>query len=163
MKPLLSLGMVLAGTLLGACSSDDTTTFLDVQNDAINLTLPELLIDASDDGLFDNSLRPVVTLSNGVTVSINQGVGNQFSGSVNLPANASYEVTVTWVETFQQLTFPLARRIATIQVAADGTAVEVQNGLDTSYLFDFDFDGDGLSNFDERTDNDPDTDPLRFD
>lgn len=163
MKALLPIGVVLAGALLSACSGDDTTTFLDIENDAINLTLPEPLISASDEGLFDNTLRPEVTLSNGVTVSVNRGVGNQWSGSVNLPTNALFEVTIVWVETFQQLTLPLASRITTIDVAADGTAVEVQNELDTSYTFDFDFDGDGRSNFDERVDEDPDTDPLEFD
>lgn len=163
MKPLLPIGILLAGVLLGACSSEDTTTFLDIENDAINLTLPEPLISASDEGLFDNTLRPEVDLSNGVTVSVNRGIGNQWSGSVNLPTNALYEVTVVWVETFQQIRLPLASRVATINVAADGTAVEVQNELDTSYMFDFDFDGDGRSNFDERIDEDPDTDPLEFD
>lgn len=161
MRKQLSSYLLCASALLCACSGENTTTLLDIENDAINLTLPDRIIEVIDDGIFDDSLRPEVTV-NDATVSVNRGVGNEWSGSINLPTNAEYDVSVTWVEQYLGQRLPLASRTTRILVAASGRANDLSES-GTPYVYDFDADGDNRNNFIERTDADPDTDPFVVD
>ena len=132
--------------ILSACAGEGTTTQLEAEP-TVQIGLPTFLF--NEPNVNNNNLRPVVTLSNGTTVSVNENAANQWSGTIRLEAGENYQVSVVWVEEINGRILPLAQLTYDLAIANDGTTSESNN---TGYTNDLDFDNDGISNFVERRD-----------
>ena len=112
--------------------------------------LPDALVPALNDDTLDiDDLRPVVTVSNGLTVDVTRITDEEWTGSFNVTTAGVFQVTITWVEDFQGGDLQLARRTVDFAVGEDERVVQAGG---TGYNVDFDDDDDGPSNLDERRD-----------
>jgi len=158
-RPLSALaraGVLSTSLILAACSGDGTVVTLDEGQD-FSVELPQALLTEFID---QASLRPRVTVARSsrpnetiAEVSINRRSEQLWSGTVNVEADSTYDLTVTWLERFMGVDLPLATLTLQTRVNADGTAEELDRtdldiGLNT--IVDLDFDDDGRSNFSER-------------
>ena len=143
--------MVLASSLfLGACGLDSNSN----ANSVVQMATPSVILQAR--AVDPTQVRPIVTLSNGQSVRMSRledGSGS-WTGTISVPTNQSYVVTVLWVETIQSRELQLLRLDQTITVTPDNS----EFSLDASrYTKNLDDDGDGATNLDERIAN---TDPF---
>lgn len=111
----------------------------------IPLQMPGFLSGASF--LDSADLRPVVSIDPGGLVSVTRITDELWSGTVNVPADDVYKVTVVWVELFQGQDLPLASRTIDYAIGNDGS---VQEATGTGFSVDFDTDDDGPANLAER-------------
>ncbi len=146
MNTFAKIATLCASCLIAACSGDDTTTTLE-GGAPIDAPLPDVLRNA--DFLLTSNLRPTITLDNGDTVFMVQQSDGTWRGTINLPANAVYTATITWVERIGDQDLPLASKTLDIAVGNDGSTEETSS---TEFTTQIDTDGDGLTNLDERRD-----------
>ncbi|MFK7893559.1 MAG: hypothetical protein AB8B63_22270, partial [Granulosicoccus sp.] len=154
LKSAKRLFVVLSATfLLSACSEDEgSVTVLD-EGPALTVARPAVLENASS--LVQASLRPSIIVEGGGLVSMQRDFEGVWSGTINVPPDKSYPVTVIWIETFASRDLPLARLTMDLEVAADGTA---ERSNVTEYITaELDADNDGVSNLQERENG---TDPF---
>lgn len=135
---------LLSSVLLSACSESGTVTTLDA-NPSITIGLPQVLQDSP--AIDKSKLHPTIQLSNGASVSMQQGAGDSWTGTINVATGNQYTATVTWVENVNEVDVPLAQLTQQLQVAADGSVVR---SAETEYSTDIDSDADGLTNLEER-------------
>lgn len=96
---------------------------------------------------------------NGRTVDVVSSGNGIWNATVMVPANRNTTLTVVWYETVDGTRLQLANRTQTIMVGEAGGSVDFSGSYVTSGAG-FDADGDGYSNYDERTLG---TDPLLSD
>lgn len=141
--------------LLSACSSDGTVTTL-AAGEPVTIGLPQILLNA--DFLVQDNISPTILLSNGASVTMQKGEGDDWSGTINVAPATQYTATVMWAEFFAGQSLPLASLEQTLDVAADGTVNT--SAAANVYSTAIDTDGDLTSNFDERENG---TDPFTAD
>lgn len=114
----------------------------------IGLEIPDALLQMRN--LDSDQLFPAVTITaNGQQQAFNLERVNDtaFSGTIEVPANTDVTIDITWRENFQQTQLLIATFSGNVPVANQALAVSL-DAMD--YRTDFDDDGDGFSNLEER-------------
>jgi len=101
-----------------------------------------------------DALRPLVTLSGGTTVGMTRDSSTGWSGSVDLLPNSSHQLRIVWLEKIGDREIDLALYDQPISV---GESAQTINIVVDDYDLTLDFDGDGMTNLQERENN---TDPF---
>jgi hypothetical protein len=153
------LSAIALSLLLSACTSEGTVTTLD-DGPPVIIGLPQVLLNAAV--IVQINISPTILLSNGASVTMQRGAGDAWRGTINVAPAAQYTATVLWSEFFAGQSLPLARLQQTLDVTADGTINVTSTGnysteINVNATPNFDADGDGTSNFDERENG---TDPY---
>ncbi|OED43081.1 hypothetical protein AB833_04675 [Chromatiales bacterium (ex Bugula neritina AB1)] len=128
----------LAIITLQGCGGADTA-MVDATGQT-EITTPALLRTVA--ALDGDNLTLDVAVNDQVTV-LTQTEPNLWTGTVNVPANRSSDVVVSWGQNYGTFGYlPLARQQKSVVVGADPGVVVFENGYNTA----FDFDNDGMSN-----------------
>lgn len=133
------------GALLVACDNQVPAT------PNVLMTIPDAIgrVRAVD----KENVSPLVLLDGTIEIPMRAADGRDgFTGTIPVSPNTTYELSVIWQEFFpnrqEDQYLELARVDKSITTNAEGTTVE--NIGNNEYRFDMDFDGDGVSNLDER-------------
>ncbi len=137
---------MLSALALSACQSD-------VQPDAnLKFTPPARIMQVR--AIDRSQLRPVVTLSTGAVIPMQQVGDSSWTGTINVQANATYTISVEWIENLANGELVLARWTDNVIVNSIGAQIDLNN---ESYNYAIDTDGDSFTNIEERQNE---TDPF---
>lgn len=140
------LSVLSTGVILSACQP--TTE----HQPNLTFTAPEKILQVR--AVDQSQLRPVVRLSDGRTIQMRSNGDNSWSGTIIVQPNNSYFVSVEWIETLPEGDLVLAQWAEDVPVDNDGYELVLSNDR---YNFSLDFDGDQVTNLDERI---ADTNPF---
>jgi len=147
---LQNLSIVFASLLMLSCDAGDGGSVRTDGNGGMSLAFgpPSQVLQARN--VAQEALSVVVAID-GSTVQLARGEDGQWFGTLMVPRDATFDVTVTWSESFEGSELVLAQAIKPVTVEAGAVSADVtfrSNEFNTS----FDADGDGQTNLDERRD-----------
>lgn len=156
----LALSVLVALTLLiVSCTGTDTSidktgnaatleTTVDTSgnngNGTLGLKAPEFLLEGRAINL--DQVNPVVSV-NQQAVEMTRIEETQWSGTIDVPANSTFTLSIEWLETFGGTDLTLALFEQNMSVGAEASTVTLSN---SDYNLEIDSDNDGFSNLVER-------------
>ncbi len=149
-KPARLGALLLCSLLLGACQSEFASDTENAPN--LSLSPPNKVVQVRAVDL--NQVRPVVRLNENTFIVMQSNGDSQWNGTIQVQANAQYNVEVEWIETIGNRELPLAQWSDSVFVQDTGLTLNINT---QNYNYNLDTDGDSVSNLDERQNN---TDPF---
>lgn len=143
-RPLLLACLSLICVMLTACSEPTQNTgTTGTTSGRLAMSEPDILSRRAYD---TNNTRPQVIVNGTVSVQMNRGTAGQWTGTINVAANSTHTLQITWIETYKNTELPLAKATREVTVGGQAAEVTINPDWDTS----MDYDGDGYSNLAER-------------
>ena len=140
----LRFGLALSALVLNA--GCDSHPVHDESATGVQLTLPAKIRQVS--AIDPAQLSVELKVNNRIYVTTADASGNR-TATVNVPASADSSIEVSWTEIYQGTRIKLAQQTLTTFVGATGATVAIGDAYVTQGG-EFDLDGDGFSNLDER-------------
>ena len=133
------LAVLSIGILLGGCQPATNV------ESNLNFTPPERILQVR--AINRNLLSPSVLLDDGTRIPMRSTGNNTWSGTINVQPNNTYFVSIEWIEALPEGNLVLAQWSQSVDVDDDGAEIQLSG---ENYDYNLDFDGDQITNLDER-------------